>query len=196
MHAGWILALFILPLAQCSSPNETVFLDATEIERLQNFENLDSAHRVQISEEDEPGEKLWLCLQFVSKTNGEPLPDQYVHFYHTDSDGEYQPHNPNDESTARLNGAARTNHAGQLFVQTILPGAYGSSPNNKHIHTTVKGAHPEGYDIHFKQFTGLMGGRFINRSDQHFLADLKYMADSTLVSFLTIEVKRPQIELN
>jgi hypothetical protein len=34
-----------------------------------------------------------------------------------------------------------------------------------------------------------MGRSFINGSDQHFLADLKQTKDSTLVTFLTMEVK-------
>ena len=70
-------------------------------------------------------------------------------------------------------------------------GDYGSSADNRHIHTTVFGAQPEAYDIHFKQYTGVMGKRFVKNSDQHFLADLKRSADGSLIGFLTIEVKNP-----
>ncbi len=115
-----------------------------------------------------------------------------IHLYHTSAAGEYKPTDPNDESTARLNGTVLTDEKGRVFVQTILPGDYGRSADNRHIHTTVKDARPEAYDIHFKQYTGKMGSRFINRSDQHFLADLKQTKDSLLVAFLTLEVKNMQ----
>ncbi len=139
-----------------------------------------------------PGERLSLCLTFVSKETGEPFQNQEIKLYHTSAAGEYEPRIANDETTARLNGSAITNADGKIFVQTILPGDYGSSPDNRHIHTTVSGAKPEAYDIHFKQYTGGMGLNFISGSDQHFLADLKHSEDSTLVAFLTIELKNVQ----
>ena len=80
------------------------------------------------------------------------------------------------------------------YVQTILPGDYGSSADNRHIHTTISDAHPEAYDIHFKQYTGSMGSNFISGSDQHFLADLKQTPDGILVAFVTIEAKNAEIK--
>ena len=124
-----------------------------------------------------------------------PLANQKIHLYHTSDEGEYEPSNPNDESTARLSGAAVTNSKGQLFVKTILPGDYGSSADNRHIHTTVENAHPEAYDINFKQYSGLMSTNFIEGSDQNFLADLKHTKDSILVAFVTMEVKNPQAQI-
>ena len=98
---------------------------------------------------------------------------------------------PNDESSARLNGSAITDNKGQIYVETILPGDYGDSDDNRHIHTTVFGAKPEAYDINIKQYITYMGKNFTEGSDQHFLADLRMTKDSTLVCFLTIEVKNP-----
>lgn len=182
--------LFISILFTSCSIDRTIHnLSQSEIQTLSTFQNLDDNNQVRISELSEPGQKLWLCLTFISKETKKPLINEEVNLYHTSSNGDYEPKNPEDESTARLNGTVFTDSKGQIFVQTILSGAYGSSTDNRHIHTTVKNAKPVAYDIHFKQYTGKMGNNFINGSDQHFLADLKQTKDSILVTFLTIEVK-------
>lgn len=182
------LSLFFMHCA----PDTTVHaLTSDELRILETFQQLPSAHRVRISEESEPGQKLWLCLTFVDQSSEAPLRNQALHLYHTNAEGEYEPTDPDDETTARLNGSAVTNSLGQLFVQTILPGDYGSSSNNRHIHTTVSGARPEYYDIHFSQYAAGMGRNFIGGSDQHFLADLKVGEDSILVTFLTMKIKNP-----
>ncbi len=169
-------------------------LDDKEMATLASFQAIDDVSQLKITEASEPGQAIWLCLTFIGKESKRLLPYQKVHFYHTSTKGEYEPSNPSDESTARLNGYASTNGKGQLLVQTILPGDYGSSADNRHIHTTVENAHPEAYDIHFKQYTTFMGRRFNAGSDQHFLADLKQAEDGTLVAFLTIEVKNTRVE--
>jgi hypothetical protein len=74
-------------------------------------------------------------------------------------------------------------------METILPGDYGSSENNRHIHTTVYDASPEAYDIFFKQYSGGVGSLFNSGNDQIFIADLKKTDDNKLVGFLTIEAK-------
>lgn len=183
-----ILLLTFL-LAQCSIDRTIPTLSESELQTLSAFQNLNGQSQVQISEENESGQKLWLCLRFVSKETERPLIHEEIKLYHTSEEGEYEPSNPIDESTARLNGTVLTDAKGQVFVQTILPGDYGSSPDNRHIHTTVESANPLAYDIHFKQYTGKMGESFIDGSDQHFLAELKQTSDSTLVTFLTVEVK-------
>ncbi len=180
-----ISALF----TQCATDRTISKLNELEAKTLKVFENFESENQVQISDSDEPGQKLWLCLTVISKENKKPLVNEQIHLYHTSSAGEYEPSDPNDETTARLNGSAITDEKGRIYVKTILPGDYGSSADNRHIHTTVKNARPQAYDIHFKQYTGVMGNNFISGSDQHFLADLKQTKDSTFVAFLTIEVK-------
>lgn len=178
-----------LLLLQCSIDRTVPSLSTAEKRTLKNFQNLPDANLVKITSDNEPGEKLWLCLTLISKENRKALINQNIHLYHTDTNGDYMPSNLNDESTARLNGSAKTDSQGRIFVQTILPGDYGSSADNRHIHTTIANAHPEAYDIHFKQFTGYMGNNFIEGSDQHFLADLRQTEDGTRVAFVTIEVK-------
>lgn len=190
-----ILILTTTLLTQCAIDRTILPLNKIELEIVEEFKSFEADNRVQISNENEPGQKLWLCLTFVSKDSNELLANQKVHLYHTSDAGAYESSNSNDESTARLSGAAVTNKKGQLFVQTILPGDYGSSADNRHIHTTVENAQPDAYDIGFKQYSGQMSQNFISGSDQHFLADLKQTKDSILVAFVTIEVKKPQAQI-
>ncbi|QNJ98564.1 hypothetical protein ALE3EI_2017 [Constantimarinum furrinae] len=186
------MSLLGILFIQCSIDRTIIPINKAELKLLKEFQQLDSVHSIQISSEDEPGQKLWLCLTMVSKNGKAPLMNQKVHLYHTSNNGDYEPADLNDESTARLNGFAITDAMGRIFVQTILPGDYGSSSDNRHIHTTVEDAIPEAYDINFKQYTGLLGKNFIKGSDQHFIANLKQTKNNTLVVILTMEIKKAQ----
>ena len=187
-----ILLLFFIFSFSCSIDRTIVNVSEKENNTLINFQKLPTKNILKITDENEPGEKLLLCLTFIDKQSKIKLSNQLVKFYHTGTNGNYEQANPNDESTARLNGQSMTNDIGQIYIETILPGDYGSSNDNRHIHTTVFGAKPEAYDIHFKQYTDYMGNNFIEGSDQHFLANLKKTKEDELVSFLTIEVKKPK----
>ncbi|MTI29781.1 hypothetical protein [Xanthovirga aplysinae] len=186
-----ILFAFIISCFSCSIDRTIVEISEIENNVLIHFQKLPSKSKLKITDKNEPGEKLILCLTFIDKENKRELANQLVKFYHTSTAGKYEQTDPNDESTARLSGQSTTNLKGQIYIETILPGDYGSSDDNRHIHTTVFGAKPKAYDIHFKQYTGYMLNNFINGSDQHFLADLKRTKENALVSFLTIEVKNP-----
>ncbi len=181
----------LLILTACGIDRDMQNLSDDDQRTLNNYRQLSERNRLQITDENEPGDPLTLCLQFIDRSTQDPLKNQRVHFYHADINGEYSPAIASDETTARLNGEAFTDNAGRIFLQTTLPGDYGSSSDNRHIHTTVFGARPEAYDIHFKQYTGFMGTRFIKGSDQHFLANLQKDASDNLISFLIIEVKNP-----
>lgn len=187
-----ILLLFFIFSFSCSIDRTIINVSEKENNTLINFQKLPTKNILKITDENEPGEKLLLCLTFIDKQSKIKLSNQLVKFYHTGTNGNYEQANPNDESTARLNGQSMTNDIGQIYIETILPGDYGSSNDNRHIHTTVFGAKPEAYDIHFKQYTDYMGNNFIEGSDQHFLANLKKTKEDELVSFLTIEVKKPK----
>ena len=171
-------------------------LEISDNERatLASFQKMPSKSILKITDENEPGEKLILCLTYIDEESKESLPNQLVKFYHTSTNGNYEQTDPNDESTARLSGQAFTDDKGQIYIETILPGPYGSSDDNRHIHTTVIRAKPKNIDIQFKQYTSYMGDRFIEGSDNHFLADLKLTKEDKLISFLTIEVKKPKPE--
>ncbi len=182
-------SLLIISLG-CSSIDRTKSLmNSEETKTLKIFKQLDPKHCATIAIDQEEGTPLLLCLTFIAKETSLPLKKQRVLFYQADNEGEYNQTDPEDESTARLHDTAVTNELGQIFVKTVLPGDYGSTADNRHIHTTVYGAKPEAYDIHFLQYANTGLQNFIAKSDQHFLADLRYTMDSTLVGFLTIEPK-------
>ncbi|GAB5399499.1 MAG: hypothetical protein Aureis2KO_10840 [Aureisphaera sp.] len=183
------LTLISFLCIQCAIDRTVSPLSEIEVEKLAVFQNLESKNKIQICDENEIGQKLWLCLTVVSKESEEPIINEEIKLYHTSTAGEYELTNPADPSSARLGGTVITDEEGRVFVQTILPGDYGSSADNRHIHTTVNNARPDAYDINFEQYTSTMGRNFINGSDQHFLANLKQTKDNVLVTFLTMEVK-------
>lgn len=194
MRRSYLLFSLAVLFLSCGTIDRTIEnITEDEIKLLSEFENLPNSASLQITKDSEPGEKLTLCLTFVNKEDKIPLRNQKTLLYHTSEDGEYRPENPSDETTARLRAIGFTDDNGRLFVKTILPGDYGSSADNRHIHMSVFGARPEAYDINFKQYSGSAGTRFINGSDQHFLAELKYTSNKELICFVTIEVKRPTI---
>lgn len=177
---------------QCSVDRTIVPITKTENIALEEFQKLDIANKLFIADDDEPGEKLMLCLTFIDKASKKALSNQRVSFYHASTDGGYEPSNPNDETTARLNGTTKTDNAGNIYVETVLPGDYGSAEDNRHIHTTVYDAHPEPYDIFFKQYSSRIGKFMNSGNDQMFYAFLKKTTDDILICFVTIEVKNPK----
>lgn len=186
-----ILIFYLLSLISCSIDRTITEISDSENNTLIKFQKLKSQSILKITDKNEPGEKLILCLTYIDKESKESLSNQLVKFYHTSTNGNYEQTDPNDGSTARLSGQAFTNDQGHIYIETILPGSYGNSDDNRHIHTTVNRVKPKAIDIHFKQYTSYMGARFSKGSDQHFLADLKRTKENKLISFLTIEVKKP-----
>ncbi len=59
------------------------------------------------------------------------------------------------------------------MVSTVLPGDYGSTANNRHIHTTVVGARPEAYDFYFLQYINRGLLRWANQSNQAVVLDVR-----------------------
>ncbi len=167
-------------------------ISTAEEATLKSFQALPLMSRSKLTKDNEPGDKLLLCLTFIDKTRKTPLEDQKVLFYQTSNDGNYNPEIANDEKTARIRGVGFSDENGNMLIETILPGSYATSGDNRHIHTQVFGAKPEAYDMHFKQYTNARMRRFIESRDQFFLVDLKRLKDGTLIGFLTIEVKNPK----
>lgn len=188
-----IIVIFLCSLFyQCSVDRTIPTITKTENINLLEFQKLDRRNKLFITDDYEPGEKLILCLTFINKDSKETLSNQQVIFYHTSTNGKYEPSNPNDETTARLNGSAITNDSGNIYIETILPGDYGSAEDNRHIHTGVYGAKPEAYDIFFNQYSSVMGTYMNSGNDQMFFTDLKKTQDNKLVCFVVIEVKYPK----
>ncbi|TYA55287.1 dioxygenase family protein [Formosa maritima] len=173
----------------CAVDRTMVTITKNETIILEKFQNLDTINKVFITVKKEPGQELMLCVTLIDKDSKKPLANQQVSFYHTDTHGEYNPSISNNESTARLNGTAITNNSGEIYIKTILPGAYGSSEDTRHIHTTVHNAKPKAYDIFFKQYSGNIAYIMDSGNDQMFFTDLKKTKENILVCFVTIEAK-------
>ncbi len=185
----WLIGFIILLTSGCTVDRSINTIDDQQQTLLNQFSIIDDNSQLEITTPDEPGDRLALCLKYIRKSDNTPLTNQKVQFYHTNISGEYQPVEQGNESSARLSGTAVTDEEGRIFIETIVPGDYGSSEDNRHIHSTVFGANPEGYDIHFKQYSSYMSKRFIRDSDRDFLADIKKTTDDKLVTFLTIACK-------
>lgn len=194
MIVNRILGVCILLFCASCVAQQREFIKINEKEEvtLKEYESLPNSAKLQMASVDEPGDKLILCLTFIDKKTKKPLQDQDVLLYQTSNDGDYHPKVAGDEKTAKINGLGFTDAKGRLFIQTILPGSYATSGDNRHIHTKVFGARPTAYDMHFKQYTSSRMRRFIESRDQFFLIDLKHTKEGKLIGFLTIEVKNPK----
>ena len=106
-----------------------------------------------LTDETEPGQPLRIDGRVVNELTGEPIEGAAVVVYQTDDGGEYEPADPDDETTARLNGAPTTDADGRFLLHTILPGEYPGAPTgNRHIHVrevTAEGYAPSSFVILF-----------------------------------------------
>ena len=91
---------------------------------------------------DEPGERLLINFAITDKQTNEPIQNAEVYLYQADTNGEYHPTDPEDESTAKLSGVITSDDSGRFTISTILPGEY-EEPGNRHIH--INYARAEGY---------------------------------------------------
>ena len=189
MRTYLILIYMMLQAIGCSVDKTIPLINVDELKVLEEFQNLDVENIVEIADEKETGEKLLLCLTILKKEDKTQLKEQRIKLFQANAKGEYEPSDSNDESTARLKGEGITDGKGRILVKTILPGDYGSRSDNRHIHTTIEVATPEAYDIHFLQYANKGLKNFIKRSDQHFLVELRYLENRTLIGFLIIEPK-------
>ena len=185
----YMLLICVLLCTGCSVDRTIPALTDKEEDQLLVFQGLPQSNQLTLTNADEPGETLLLCLTFVRKEDQLPLSNRSIRLYHATQEGKYEPTNPADESTARLGGATRTDAGGRIYLQTILPGDYGSGSDNRHIHTSVEGAHPTAYDIQFAQYANPGLHRFVRSSDQHFMVYLRRQSDGSLVGFVQMEIR-------
>lgn len=178
----------LFALAACSIDREIKEMTPIEERAFADFQRLPEKSKVSLVSDDEPGETLYICGTLVDDEDTVIIPKAEILFYHTGVDGEYDESIPGEESTARINGRLVTNDVGRFFVKTILPGNYPRRTDNRHIHTLVRGARPEAYDIHFRQYTDFLASEFIRGSDQHFNVYLKRAASGDLVIFVKMVV--------
>ncbi|MFL0354756.1 hypothetical protein [Xanthomarina sp. GH4-25] len=85
-----IIIAFSLSLFSCSIDRTILKVSENENNTLINFQKLQSKNILKITDENEPGEKLILCLTFIDKESKRNLPNQLVKFYHTSTDGKYE----------------------------------------------------------------------------------------------------------
>ncbi len=129
------------------------------------------AYTITLAADDEPGQRLTIYGQVIDRQTGEPVPFAHVFLYHADANGEYQPVDPDDESTARLSGEVVTGEDGQFVVQTIVPREY-DQPGNRHIHLHYIRA--DGYDD--------LGGVILFENDVN--DEIRQWAESTGFGFI------------
>ncbi|MCA9840053.1 MAG: hypothetical protein KC422_24295, partial [Trueperaceae bacterium] len=93
------------------------------------------AQRLALIPENETGIPLFIEGYVLDAETNEPIPNAELYLYQVNAEGEYQPSDPSDESTARLNGIVITNAEGYFSFSTIYPGEYSNQPpGNRHIH--------------------------------------------------------------
>jgi protocatechuate 3,4-dioxygenase beta subunit len=93
----------------------------------------DSPQRNSLFEEEMPGTRL-ILVGYVLDLNCQPLPNAWLDFWQADASGEY------DNAGYRLRGHQFTDAQGRYYLETVLPGLYGSRPI-EHIHVKLR---PEG----------------------------------------------------
>ena len=160
--------------------------------QMAEYERLHHEHRIILASEDEPGRRLMILGLLVRAESALPIPDQEIMLYHADHNGSYDESVPGYETTARIGGTVRTDSRGRFMISTVLPGDYGSTPHNRHVHTTVGGADPEGYDFYFRQFINVGLLSWAESSDQAVLIDLMEGPSGALIGTAHLPVKSYQ----
>jgi protocatechuate 3,4-dioxygenase beta subunit len=167
-------------------------ITTSESKEWKAFQQISLLSQVQLTDDNEPGEKLILCITYLDKTRNTPIKDQKVLLYQTAEDGEYHPEIEGDEKTARIKGTGYTDENGRLYVETILPGNYAPGGDRRHIHTWVYGAQIKTYDLFFKQFLSERMKNIIKGGFRFSLIDLKRTKNQELIGFVTVTVKNPE----
>ena len=86
--------------------------------------------RNSLLEEGMEGTRL-ILVGYVLDQNCNPSPNAWLDFWQADANGEY------DNSGFRLRGHQFTDAQGRYYLETVLPGIYGSRPI-RHIHVKVR----------------------------------------------------------
>ena len=68
-----ILVFSCFLFMKCASDRTIDAISSDEVINLEKFQNMDSIHRLLITDETEPGEELMLCLTFIDKVSKKVL---------------------------------------------------------------------------------------------------------------------------
>lgn len=146
-------------------------------------------HRLLLAPDDEPGRRLLILGRLLRKEDGLPLAHHPLDVYQADHTGDYREAVAGQEATARLRGSVQTDSLGRFLISTVLPGDYGSTADNRHVHTTVDGAQPSAYDFYFKQYMNTGLAAWARGTDQAVVLDLKQAGGDTLVAAADLVVR-------
>ena len=176
----------------CDGSREPVVLPLDEAlaTQLERHEALPAGHFLELAGADEPGRRLMILGRLVRSESGEPLAHRFIEFYQADSEGSYDETDPGVEATARTQGSVTTDDDGLFTMSTVMPGDYGSTKLNRHIHISVPGADPEAYDFYFRQFVNDGLRSWAENSDQAILVDLQVAPTGMLVGSAVVPAKR------
>jgi len=155
--------------------------------------NTDDGNVLLLAPADEPGDRLIVNFLITDKKTGEPLPNTEVYLYQADTNGEYHPSDPADESTAKLSGVITSDDSGRFIVKTILPGEY-EEPGNRHIH--IHYARAEGYEqaggvILFEDNVNYEVRKWANETGFGFIIDVEEI-NGTLTGNLNIKLTQSE----
>jgi hypothetical protein len=138
-----------------------------------------------LAPKDEPGERLIVNFLITDKQTVEPLPNTEVYLYQANTNGEYHPSDPEDESTAKLSGVITSDDSGRFTLSTILPGEY-EEPGNRHIH--IHYARADGYEqiggvILFEDNVNDEVRRWANETGFGFIIDIEELNGTLIGDF-------------
>jgi protocatechuate 3,4-dioxygenase beta subunit len=181
----------------CDAGREPVILPIDEAlaTQLEIYETLPGEARLVLAGADEPGRRLTILGRLVRAESGEPLADSSIEFFQADSEGSYEESQPGVQSTARIRGSVRTDSEGRFMIATVMPGDYGSTEQNRHVHISVPGADPEAYDFYFRPYMNDGLRSWAETSDQAILLDLRVSPSGMLVGSAVVPAKRFQRSL-
>jgi protocatechuate 3,4-dioxygenase beta subunit len=184
--------LILLPLLlfTCQASSQTLpVADSQTQDQLAIFQALAQTHIAQPCSADEPGTRMQLMVEIVSKETGQAVPHEALFLYHTTQEGVYETSVPQDPTTAKLKAHVQTDEKGRFLIQSIVPGQYPRANNPPHIHLQLDAAHPPYFDILFDHKIGRMGRRQAERHDQTFIAQMYQGHEGELIGYVRIEVK-------
>lgn len=148
-------------------------------------------HHALLAGADEPGDRLIVLGRLLDAADGSGLPGRTIIFYQAGRNGSYDEAIAGDESSARLRGEVTTDADGRFVVSTVLPGDYGATSDNRHIHMSVSGARVGNYDYYFSQYLNYGLRRWAEGTSHGIILELASIGD-TLVALGDLAVRRAE----
>lgn len=187
-----IIPAFCLLFFFSSCLFERHFESLDDVETYETFKNLPATHQLNLLRRGEAGQTLDLCLTLINGTDGKALKRKQVEVYQANAKGDYEWEVPGDKKTAKLRGMALTDDKGRIFIQTLLPGDFGSSIDSRSIHLAVEGVSPKYFNLYFCQYANAALQKETKGASDQFLIDLKKDARSNLIGITELQIGGPK----